>query len=419
MNHAPVVLKELALKNVRCFEQLNLKFKSRPRKQGQWTILLGDNGVGKSTILKSLVITLSPLSDLAHYPEGRLQRFGVEPGNVTLDDNLNGVRTYELEKSRYTYNNESSYAVYAYGAARGSALGGPDRGVDLDHPLGSISTLFNQPPGLIHAETWLTKLAFAALESKGGADEGFYNAVTATLLALLPGIEQIEITSSEVVVKGAGVGRATLNTLSDGYITTVGWVCDLLARWSENARRHGLPLDGDFRDKMTGLVLVDELDLHLHPRWQRRVISDLRKTFPRMSFVGTTHNPLTLLGANKGEIQVLERNEEGVITVTQLDLPPGISTDGALTGGWFGLTTTLDDGTWRMLATYQRKVSRGATREEVRNDEKELRKRLPEFAVTQEDRIIRQLISENFDDNPMTERELRILKREMQARLRG
>ncbi|MCP3938608.1 MAG: AAA family ATPase, partial [Actinomycetia bacterium] len=136
--------------------------------------------------------------------------------------------------------------------------------------------------------------------------------------------------------------------MSDGYITTVGWIVDLIARWAELSHRLGVELDGDFRDQMTGLVLIDEIDLHLHPLWQTEIVSTLRRQFPKMSFVATTHNPLTLVGAKPGEIHVLRR-EAGQVSVHQQDIPPGTSADDVLTGEWFGLVSTLDADTQDLL----------------------------------------------------------------------
>ncbi|WP_243406916.1 AAA family ATPase [Cuspidothrix issatschenkoi] len=48
--------------------------------------------------------------------------------------------------------------------------------------------------------------------------------------------------------------------------------------------------------KGTGIILIDEIDLHLHPQWQRIVISSFRKTFPKCQFIVTTHSPQVLKG---------------------------------------------------------------------------------------------------------------------------
>lgn len=383
-------------------------------------MLLGDNGVGKSTILKSLAIALTPLSDLMRYPEGRMQRRDAEPGSIFLFSSNHGRIARPVDPNSLTLalrKNPSYPLMYAYGAARGTALGGPSQKVDLDHPLGSVSTLFNQPPGLIHAETWLRDLAFGAVTSQGGADESFYEAVLATLVAVLPGIDHIETKSKEIIVEGESVGTTTLDGLSDGYLTTIGWICDLIARWANDARAH-VSLDSNFNEIMTGLVLVDELDLHLHPRWQIRVIDDLRQAFPKMSFVVTTHNPLTLLGARKGEIQVLRRTPDG-IKARQIDLPAGIRTDDVLTGPWFDLVSTLDADTRLKLAAYQRKAAEGVSRAELREDERQLRQRLHSFDYTTKERIARTIISEAIDEEPLTDESRANLKEKMKNLLGG
>ena len=62
----------------------------------------------------------------------------------------------------------------------------------------------------------------------------------------------------------------------------------------------------DVLERIVGLVTIDELDLHLHPRWQRRVIQDLKRTFPSIQFVATTHSPQLIGEALPEEIRVLE-----------------------------------------------------------------------------------------------------------------
>jgi predicted ATP-binding protein involved in virulence len=139
---------------------------------------------------------------------------------------------------------------------------------------------------------------------------------------------------------------------------------------------------------MTGVAIVDEIDLHLHPRWQRDVVASVRARFPRMSFVVTTHNPLTLLGARPGEIYVLRRNEQGDVDVMQRDLPPGSGAEQILTGDWFGLVSTLDDETLRLLEEHRRMIrDLGPDAPAVIKREQELRQRLGSFADTSIERL--------------------------------
>jgi hypothetical protein len=99
---------------------------------------------------------------------------------------------------------------------------------------------------------------------------------------------------------------------------------------------------------MTGLVLIDELDLHLHPRWQWGLVEALRETFPALSFFVTTHNPMTVLGARGDEVVVLRRVGDG-LTTEPVDLSGGTNAADLLTGPVFGLPSIVDRDTLRLL----------------------------------------------------------------------
>src|ERR1051325_4424784 len=111
------------------------------------------------------------------------------------------------------------------------------------------------------------------------------------------------------------LGRVRLDALSDGYLTTIGWVIDLIARWIKRQEDLREGVGHDLLREMTGFVLVDEIDLHLHPTWQRHIIDDIRRLFPRLSFVVTTQNAATLEGARPGEIFVMRRGNAGRIAL--------------------------------------------------------------------------------------------------------
>lgn len=193
---------------------------------------------------------------------------------------------------------------------------------------------------MIHSETWLKNLKLAALE-KVGESRALFDSICALLTEVLH-LERIEVSADGVRLFGEDGNGVPLSQWSDGYLTTAGWILDLIARWTTQATMNGIPFGADFCEQMTGLVLIDEIDLHLHPTWQAQIVRDLRRLFPRLSFIATTHNPLTLLGAEKGEIYVLRRNPEGEIEAIPRDIPPGLDVDQVLTGDWFGLSSTLE-----------------------------------------------------------------------------
>ena len=92
-----------------------------------------------------------------------------------------------------------------------------------------------------------------------------------------------------------------------------------------------------------GVVLVDEIETHLHPRWKMRVMSSLREAFPRIQFIVTTHDPLCVRGMDDGEVIVLVRNElGGIITLADLPDVSGMRSEQLLTSEYFGLSSTID-----------------------------------------------------------------------------
>ena len=100
------------------------------------------------------------------------------------------------------------------------------------------------------------------------------------------------------------------------------------------------------------------------------VVDRLRQVFPRLRFVITTHEPLSLRGAERGEVHVLRHDDEtSEVVVTQRDIPPGLTADGLLTGSWFGMATTLDDGTIGLLQEHSQLLLQKRTSEVSRRRE--------------------------------------------------
>ncbi|WP_438035444.1 AAA family ATPase [Sorangium sp. So ce204] len=404
--------KRLSLSWVRGFRLLELPMKPPAKQdQGQWTVLLGDNGIGKTTILRALTLALSP-SDVVHAVLGRMGvtsptvRAGSAKAIIRLgaheEDDLT---TLTLEPSpggevlrRRTFTEAAMPFVVAYGSRRGSGLLDSGRSADAT-PLAAVETLFDEGASLMQPDSWLIRWQLAALQGgKDSQDARFFDAILSTLCELLPDVKAVHVSAKGVDVEGPTLGRVPLGALSDGYRTTMGWILDMVARWVEEARRRNIEVDGDFHEKMTGVAVVDEIDLHLHPRWQRDVISMVRGHFPRMSFVVTTHNPLTLLGAQPGEIYVLRRDAQGNVEILQRDLPPGAGAERILTGEWFGLPSTLDDETLDMLAKHQRLIrERGLDAPEAVKLEEELRRRLGSFADTRVERLAHEAMAEHVE----------------------
>jgi nucleoside phosphorylase len=410
----PFRIEKVALTQVRGFADIEITagVPDKSSRNGAWMVLLGDNGVGKTTVLRALALALSP----PETGQAALSRLDLAAGMVRADhsratinvqsgDGPLPIVTIASGNSRERLDFQSTQHrrfrfVVGYGCRRGSALGGAARDA-RPTPLGTIETLFDESANLIHAETWLRDWKLADAQApEDSADSRFFHAIIGVLCKLLD-LESITVTRDRVEVHGREVGKVPLSALSDGYLTTAGWVLDMVAHWIEEARRQELAIDDTFNERMTGVALVDEIDLHLHPRWQRKILKDVRELFPNMSFVVTTHNPLTLLGARPGEIQVLRRDaEHGVIVAEQRDLPPGATAEQVLTGYWFGLASTLDDATLDLLEKHRELLrTAGSGTPAVLKLEEQLRARLGSFADSSVERLAHTAAAKVIDED--------------------
>ncbi len=439
--HAPwgcenaVHLRYLQLQNIRCFEKVTFSLTPPDSNRGQWITLLGDNGVGKTTILRAVALALLPPRTANSLIEQFMAGTQLTRSNDARDDTESSI-TVELNDARISsvivagdVEQESLTVrtmpdplplVFAYGCRRGSATGGPDRSADTTPRFG-VNTLFHDNASLVHAETWLRKRHHVAnvIDQREGP---FYQAVKNTLTAILQ-VEDIEFDTDHVMVRGDAVGRVPIAALSDGYLTTLGWTVDFIARFAEHARQHDYPLDGDFAARMPCVVLIDELDLHLHPRWQTEIITQLRNAFPLTTFITTTHNPLTLRGTEPGEVFVLRRTEGGTIEAVPRDLAPGLHTDQILTGDWFGLPSSLvDRHALDLLKKHRQMLWRRVPADdpERRAIEVELRKRLGSFGDTATERLAQQVVADYLEGEtrPITDadrdRLVALFKREIE-----
>ena len=364
MKEAPVQLTGFSLDNIGIFRSLRLELQPPGPGLGQWTLILGQNGVGKSTLLRSVALALLegslPSSLVALHNAPLTSLSGEEPlsGRVVVSSASGRFNELVLRPTDIDFSyviiskplSSSRRLVLGYGCRRGSALGGADRDLDFK-PIASVLTLFDEAASLIHAETWLKQLRLKKELDKSGGTDSFYDAVIATLCELLPGVESIDVRAEDVWIKGPTIGRIPLSALSDGYLTTMGWIVDMIARWSHKANAWGIELDGAFNTQMTGLVLIDEIDLHLHPRWQVHIVSSLRRWFPRMSFIATTHSPMVLPGLKAHEIFVLER-EGDAVTVRQPEGPPALMTGSELFSTYFDMEGLYPDELGELVSRY-------------------------------------------------------------------
>jgi predicted ATP-binding protein involved in virulence len=148
---------------------------------------------------------------------------------------------------------------------------------------------------------------------------------------------KFEYTGKGPIIKGRW-GDQPIQSLSDGYRSTLQWVLDFCA-WAIYAGRFGEDgVDG-------GILLIDELEQHLHPRWQRHIVKRLRQQFPTTQIFATTHTPLVAAGIadiESAQVVRLEENNDGLIEplVIRPEELYGLRADQVLTSEAFGLFTS-------------------------------------------------------------------------------
>ncbi|HEV7506747.1 MAG TPA: AAA family ATPase [Thermoanaerobaculia bacterium] len=426
----------LTLKNVRCFgQQVTLSLCTREGRPAPWTLILGDNGVGKTTLLECLFWMQPALQGV---PEGSgnkrsldapseeeehsaetasadgtstentkpkalssnqteldskskmlgpiltsepdevlesLIRLGPstqalvratlaeraslysdgEAGEIPLGLKLEGtneaLESVEFIDDTITLENIDVYNktnLIAYPATRRmGTLNVADR-EDIVEPINPFSNDKAEISELYDAEAILLRLDYASAKNQNqGPDYDRLVEVRRLLADILPGIER----EDDLVIKGPQVpgrprskfgvhfntrdGLVSLSALSLGYRTTLALVIDLAWRMFIHYPDSAKPL------AQPAIVLVDEIDLHLHPRWQQTIKDHLLKHFPMTQFICTTHSPLMAQAAASDNLVVVREDDDGKLVIENDPVfIRGWRVDQILTSQYFGLSNT-------------------------------------------------------------------------------
>jgi hypothetical protein len=223
-----------------------------------------------------------------------------------------------------------------------------------------VLSLFEEAFSLIPLGSWLPEL------KKG--NRGRYVQVEHLLDRLLkPGGYRFTGETSEGgdYLFDRGGMRVPFQSLSDGYRAFIGWVADLLYHVCSGAPSGKKLVEG------RGIALVDEVDLHLHPRWQMQVIATIARALPNMQFIFTSHSPLVAGSLEWMNIITLKVNARtNRTTATRLkESIHGLDADQILLTDFFGLSTTRATSKARELEALRRRATLGndrAKREYIR-----------------------------------------------------
>ena len=415
----PFYFTKLSIENVRAFgERQELKLADEDGRPAPWTLIVGDNGVGKTTLLQCLArmrprfnpppdepggppdepgksadergraLPIEPelaaeeensvlaalvrsgnqatarleadLSVGVHLRDhgGDLSRclstsFSVKRANgkvtdVQPDARVNDVPADGEAAEAVIGHDVEEPLVLGYGAGRRPALG-----TVWDAAAGPIESLFKVEAGLHDAEDLLCRLDYSRLKKDQKAERQL-DSLKNVVAAMLPDVDEpdnIEILGppQDDPSRPGGVrvktpyGRVPLAQVSLGYRTMFAWIVDIGWRLIQHC------LDSPHPLREPAIVLVDEIDLHLHPRWQRKVRETLVRHFPRVQFIATAHSPLMAQSSLDDNLVVVRQSGDHAEIVNDPTVIKEWRLDQLITSDLFGLDSARSPAVAAML----------------------------------------------------------------------
>ncbi|MHC5934939.1 AAA family ATPase [Nostoc sp.] len=336
-------VKRLKMQSFRGIGDLTLEFDETGP-----TVLIGINGVGKSSIIDCLAILLSRFTSSIQYstPSGRLfseediTNGQKETHNEIIVSFYSEEATWSLTKVRRGRSKDTSshlsaitkvaenikkdlhtfdqlnIPVLVYYSTNRAVLDIPLK-IRTKHSFEQIDVYENALTGVgsefrIFFE-WFKKQEDLEnelrLEDNSSYRDRQLESVRQAISSLIPSFSNLRVRRSPLMrmtVQKQGE-ELIVNQLSDGEKCLLAMVGDLARRLAIANPSLPDPLQG------SGVVLIDEIELHLHPKWQREIIPALTRTFPNCQFIVTTHSPQVLSQVKPEGIYILEKTDEGVV----------------------------------------------------------------------------------------------------------
>ena len=406
---------KLIIENIRSFaDRQELDLTNGAGRPAPWTLIVGDNGVGKTNLLQCIarmrpVFNYDPDDkkgplpnpvepELAREPKNevlnRLARHGTDsPARLeaqlslckSFDEHqvdskhistrheikrINGQITDVISGGRRSQCSDiEEPLVLAYGAGRHPKASN----IDINTESDSTVSLFEVESSLCDAEDFLYRLDHASMKGDHKATKNL-DEIKTMLSKIIEDIsdpQSIEIFAPPgpgVSPEKAGIrvdtpyGNVSFHQLSLGYQTMFAWITDIawkLLKYNENSVS---PLHE------AAIIIVDEIDLHLHPIWQRRIREHLMQQFPNAQFIVTAHSPLMALSSLDANVVILRRSGDRTEIINDPYLVRGWRLDQLITSELFDLPSSRSPEVEKRRSEYEELMKR---RNDLSNDEKE------------------------------------------------
>lgn len=334
-------IKSLEIKNIRAISHFKMTFE----KPAGWHVLIGDNGAGKSSIIRSLALILVGPDEISGIKpnwnnwlqwkskEGSIQvgidatdkidvEGGIGGGGGEFKVNLKWKRLennyVELDEKSGSKNQakntlwggQAGWFSAGYGPFRRFTGGSYEMEKVFENPrysrLASHLSLFGEDVALTEATKWMMNIKFQTLEKKVKHDLLEDLKMLINSKEFLPHGTQLKSVGSDGVVFIDGNGaEISVTQMSDGYRSILSLTFEMirqLIRVYGDEKVFDHVRKGEMYIDLPGVVLIDEVDAHLHPTWQTRIGDWFIKYFPKIQFIVTSHSPLVCRACENGSI---------------------------------------------------------------------------------------------------------------------
>ena len=313
-------IRRIRIENVRSIRSLQWELPADLNGPG-WHVAIGDNGSGKSTFLRAIALALIGKDEAGSLRQDWKDWLTIqkEKGQIALTFGEDDEIQFYLERSPggkvdiYDVEHQRHLEIFSasYGPFRRFSVGSEEQ-KRLTSSFPDVArhlSIFFEDVTLTEYLSWLQNLQFRTLELRDDADLLDKVRTFVNQDGFLPHQARLSDVSSEgVLFLDAKGNELAVESLSDGYRSILSMTFELIRQLAIFYGPNGVFDNNDPKKIVaSGIVLIDEVDAHLHPTWQRRIGRWFREQFPNIQFFVSTHSPFICQAANEGTVFRLPR----------------------------------------------------------------------------------------------------------------